>query len=187
MYKLIGNKESFAVEIDLLRIEEYNKQCWIKSRLWIGGNLIGIFEEDENYLWPFISSLRVIAEKPEIFWDDELEGLTCTETFFTINSFFGRFDDYMKLSDEEAAYYQKYQKYEFMWGENFDQWKINVVIKDSFCTFLWLSYWNEDGSENKEYNDYVKVVQCFKVPLSEVQNVYKEVYDMIPKDYWKSF
>lgn len=186
MYKLIGNKESFAVEIEILRIEEFNKQCWIKSRLWIGGSPIGVFDEDENYLWPFLQSLCIIAEESGQFWDYELEGLNCKETFFTINPFFGKYDEYMNLSDEEAANYEKYEKYKFVWGENFDQWKMSVVINDEYCTFFWLPYWNEDGSKNNDYNDYVKVLQCFKVPLSEVQSAYREVYAMVPDEYWSN-
>lgn len=182
MYKLIGNKESFAVEIEFLRVEEYNKQCWIKSRLWIGGNPIGLFDEDENYLWAFFSSLRVIAEKPEIFWDDVLAGLSCTELFLAINPFIDNFDAYTRLSREEAEPYDHIEgKYRFMWGENFDRWRLNVVIEDSTCIFLWYLFRNSDGSENENYNS----TKCFRVALSEVQKAYEEVYAMVPKEYWE--
>src|SRR5690606_22721956 len=108
------------------------------------------------------------------FWDDELEGLNCKETFLTINPFIDNFEAYMLLNDEEAAYYSTYNKYRLGWGENFDKWMLNVVVKDDICMFLWYLFRNPDGSENEDYN----TVQCFKVPLSEVQEVYKEVYDM---------
>lgn len=184
MYKLIGNKESFAVEIEILRIEEFNKQCWIKSRFWVGGSPIGLFDEDENYLGPFLKSLRIVSEESEQFWDDELEGLNCRETFLFINPFIDNFEAYTKLSREDAKYYDEIEgRYRFMWGENFDGWMLNVVIKDGICMFLWFLFRNPDGSENEDYN----TVQCFKVPLSEVQDAYREVYAMIPDEYWKRF
>lgn len=176
MEKVIGEKKSFAVGIDIIKFEPW---IWGRSCLWINNIQIGDLK-DENILGPFIGSLMRIAVKSDKLWLDELEGLTCEQMFSTIHPFLNNPDAFFDLTYEQQGNYVKYDLFLFEFGENFDDWIINPIVKDDNCKFIWLF----DPSRGKEKQKIKDSVKCYDVPLEKIQEVYKEFAKLIPDEYW---
>ncbi len=119
MYKIIGNKADFAIEVDIIH---FLPSIFVKSALWLGGERVGEFHDSENVLGPFMWSLhRIITERYK-YWDSELEGLNCAALFSKILPFL--YSDYFDLTSEEQEIYDKYSHFLISLGENFDPWII---------------------------------------------------------------
>lgn len=179
MDSIIGKKNSFAVEIEILKVQP---QLWGRTAIWLNSCRIGDFN-DENILAPFINSLSRIALSSDKFWEEDFAGKSCKDILLAISPFFYNPEDFFDLSNEEQERLQKFDKYLFQWGENFDAWAIYVVVKDTVCKFLWVKI----QKENEDLNVHGHSIQCFEVPLLEVRDVYKQLCDIIPNECWPSF
>lgn len=105
-----------------------------------------------------------------------MNNLSYLETFYTINPFFDDLDKILELTDSEAESYYKYDKYKLSFGENFEEWVVNVVIHNEICTFLWFPFWNNSGGKNIDYYNVLKVIKClcklFKTYIKSYANLY---------------
>lgn len=176
MDKIIGSKSQFAIGINIMKYEPW---IWGNSCLWINNTQIGDYT-DENILGPFMRSLMRLAMKFDKLWLEELDGLICNQMFEQINPFFNNPDEFFDLPVEKQNDYIKYDIFLFEFGENFDDWIINPVIKNGNCKFIWL----HDPSRGKERIDIKSKVNCFDVPLEKIQEAYKEFVQLIPDQYW---
>lgn len=174
MYYFIGKKESFGIEIE---ISSFEPKLAGRVRLAIGSKWVGNFDE-ENYLYQFLRSLYRISLKHSDLWSPRFEGLDCRQIFYTIHPFFDEPDLFFDLSDEEQQALEVYDVFLMMWGENFDGCSIRTVVKDGICTFIWVTE-SEYLSRNADLN-------CVNVPLTAVQDAYKEICKIIPDSYWPS-
>lgn len=175
MGTVIGNKTNFGIELD---ITQYEPQLRGKSCLWIGGNQIGDFD-DENILAPFLNSIMRIAVKHQQLWLDELHGLNCKQIYDTISPFHDDPDRFYDLTEKEKDEYIKYDIFIFQFGENFDQWILHPIVKNDTCKFIW-----SFPSTHREFKNGGDNLNCFDVPLTVVQQVYKQLCAMIPHKYW---
>lgn len=171
MHFILGDKENFGVELELKT--EWNN----KTALWIQGNRLGDWE-DENLLAPFLNSMYRISRKHDTFWLDELEGLSCYETYLTMHPFYNNPDEFFDLPEEDQDALIRFDKFLLEWGENFDQWGVVVTYKNDECTFLWVNNGLRKTFEQK--ND----IRCAKAKLSDVQKVYDELTKTIPEKDW---
>lgn len=178
MKKNIGEKNLFAIEIDIVKYEPW---IWGRSCLWINNIQIGDYD-DENILSPFIRSLMRIALKYQALWFDELNGLECKELFYLINPFYNNPDEFYNLTFEEQGNYIKYDIFNFQFGENFDQWILRPIVKNDICKFLWVQIPKGDNDTYETRNN----IQCFDIPLKNVQKVYRDLCNLIPNQYWPS-
>ncbi len=173
MKKLIGDKRVFALEIEIIK---FKPTPWGKNCLWINNQQIGNFN-DENVFSPFIRSMQRIAVEPHELWFEELDGLGCKEMFNKVFPFFHEPHLFYELSDEEQDMYCKYDTFIFNFGENFDSWAITSVFSGKACKFLWLK-------NPKIDNEILNNIQCFDVPYTDVQEVYRQFCKLIPNKYW---
>ncbi len=178
MDTVIGNKQNFAIELKIL---SFIPSLYGKTAIWINEEKIGVFDENEVLLGPFIRSLhRIIFHKGD-FWDPELQGLDCKKIFLTITPFFENDDDFHNVSSDYIDKVIKNDKYLMFWGENFDKWILKVVIHDEICTFLWYSFYDNNGLR---INENVNLIKCKKIYLSDVVDIYKQLKNIIPVEYW---
>lgn len=175
MHRIIGDKNLFAVEIDVLK---YSPKLWGRSCLWIKNSQLGDFN-DENILASFISSIMRIAIRYKTLWLDELSDLSIADLFYTINPFFTEPKKFYDLTYVDQEKYVKYDRFRFEFGENFDDYMINPVVKENICTFLWVTNLSTVDSSFKSDS-----IQSFDVKLETIQNVYKDLCEQIPDQYW---
>ncbi len=176
MNYLIGKKELFAVEVNV----STNK--WgHKTALWLNNTRIGDWQ-DKNLLAPFINSLYRVALKNEDLWLNELEGLNCRQVFLTTNPFYNNPDKFYDLAVAEQEKLTRFDKFLFNWGENFDRWHLQVIVRKNICKFLWIQPTAYATNTYEARNN----IQCFDVPLAMVQEVYYELGNLIPEKYWPS-
>lgn len=175
MEKVIGNTNLFALKIDIIRFKPH---LWGKSALIINNIQLGVFEE-ENVLAAFIISLSRIYSQFNTLWLEELEGLSCKEMFNKINPFFKDPNSFYNLSELEQENIIKYDRFNFHFGENFDDYLINSVVKANTCKFLWVSNLRKVDAT---YSD--NLIQCFDIPLDEIHSTIKEFYNIIPSEFW---
>jgi hypothetical protein len=76
----------------------------------------------------------------------------------------------------------RFDKFKLSWGENLDNWSINVVYKNEMCKFLWF-YRSGNSNEHCMVRGNVK---CFDVKLGDVQSVYNKLKEILPIEIWPS-
>jgi hypothetical protein len=183
MYKLIGKKETFAVEIaNVVAPPKWESDdFWIKSAIWINSIKLGEWE-DINLVGIFLRSMYRIARQYETFWVEELEGLNCKELFLTIHPNYNDTDSFYDLPEEEQARLTQFDKFLINWGENFADWILSVIYKNGLCKFLWVCI-PLRGDDSYEVRNNI---QCFDVKLEQVQEVYNDLIKIIPDKDWPS-
>jgi len=174
MHHLIGKKEVFAVELELTGNKWDNK-----TAIWLNDTRIGDWD-DENLLAPFLRSLRTIALKYREFWLDELMGLDCHQIYLTIHPFYNDPDNFFSLSETEMDELTRFDKFLLTWGENFDSWGLSLTCRDEVYKFMWVHSPNGKEDSFEVRND----VKCFDVAFRQVQDVYQELLNIIPKEAW---
>src|SRR5688572_12925121 len=137
MEKILGKKEAFAIGVDIKKMPP--PHIWGRSCLWINNIQIGDFE-DENILGPFIQSLMRITVKHKSFWNEKFNGVSCEEVFYKIYPFYNEPDSLLTLSSEELEKYESFENFSLYFGENFDNWSINLLVRSELCTFIWVHY-----------------------------------------------
>lgn len=174
MNYLIGNKEIFAVEIEI------SQQKWDnQTSIWLNNIKVGDWE-DKNILAPFINSLYRIARKYDDLELDKFNDLECEQIYLAIHPHFENPDEFFDLTLEDQKAFAIFDKYIFSWGEDFDSWGLSVIYKEGFCKFLWLQ-----TSLNNETNLNVRnKFQCYEVELKLIQEVYNELTKIIPDSEW---
>jgi hypothetical protein len=75
------------------------------------------------------------------------------------------------LSISEQKKLEYLDHYLLSWGENFDNWTIRVIVNENNCKFLWV--FNNDN-----------MIQCFDIPLKEVEDIFEKLYTYVSKKYW---
>jgi hypothetical protein len=175
MRTIIGDKASFGIEID---IKQYEPHLRGKSCLWMDGNQIGDFD-DENILSPFLNSLMRITLKHQQLWLEELNGLNCKQLYDKISPFHDNPDVFFELTEEEKDEYVKYDVFIFQFGENFDQWVLHPIVRNNTCKFIW-----SFPSTHKKFKSGDNNLNCFDVPLTVVYQAYKDLCELIPGNYW---
>lgn len=173
MHFLFGDKELFAIEIEFLELEP---SLYGRSAVWLGGERIGKYMNDENVLGPFMSSLMRIANNPEYFWVSELEGLNSKEAFLKSHPFWFDPDSFSDATEEEIDNAIKYDAFLMQWGENFDQCVLTVIIRNEECTFFY----------NRNRIQHIDEIKFIRVPLRNVRDVYEKLYTAIPSVNWPS-
>jgi len=173
MYLLLGDKWRFAIEVEIL---EFEPSLWGRSAVWLGGERIGIYENEVNVLGPFMWSLMRITNESEQFWLPELEGLGPKETYLKCHPF--RFDSeaFYDASEEEQSDAARFDIFLMQWGENFDQCELNVVIHKGNCKFFY----------NQNFVKNIDEIKFIDIPLGNVRDVYEQLYIAIPSTNWPS-
>jgi hypothetical protein len=161
---IIGDSSIFAIELEITNTVP---KVVGKSRLWINNSPIGDFE-DENILWPFFNSIRRIINNSNSLWFDEFDGKNCVEIFYTIHPFYGNPDDFWNLTSDKQKRLDKYDIFYFFWGENFDRYIINTVIRNDVCQFSWTS-----GTKEVD-------IACFSIQMAIIRDCYKVMIELFP-------
>ena len=175
MKKLIGDRRSFAIEIEIIQF----KPLWGKSCLWINNCQIGHLD-DENYLAPFLGSAYRIAKRHKDFWLEELAGLKCKDAFYAIHPFYNEPHKFDELSSDEAKPFFKYDIFIIQWGENFDDWIVDVIVDNNLCQFMWVYTPLRDNDSFEAKNN----IQCHSVKLEDIQRCYDELVTLVPDEHW---
>ncbi len=135
---IIGNKDKLAIEIE---INNYKESYLGKSAIWINSDRIGNFE-DVIPLYPFFNTLAYIINNYNDLWDAQFQNHSIVDIFNIINPFFDNTDSFFDLSESEQKDLIRFDKFLFFWGENFDQWILNVFYYKEQFTFLYSSHSN---------------------------------------------
>ena len=180
MKKIIGNTNTFAIEIDILSFEPW---IWGKSALVICNNTIGIYDE-ENILWPFIEGIERIAVKSEGLITDIFRGLSCVDIFFKIDPFSDEPDLVYELSDEEFSKYEHHDHMKLFFGENFDDWLIEAFIDEGMCTFIWYRFPVRDNENFQKTRR--EDIRCATVNFSDVIIAYTQLCELLPDKFRSS-
>lgn len=177
MHKLIGNKQTFGIEVYITPDKWKNK-----TALWIKNERVGDWE-DEDLLVPFINSIYRIANQYEEFWLPELEGLDCYQIYMTIHPFYNNPDDFYDLNEHEQEKLIRFDKFQLFWGENFDAYGLNMVYRNNRCEFLW-----HPSTLNKPNDLEIRnTILCYEVDLKEVQYCYNELIKILPRELFPTW
>ncbi len=175
MKKIIGNPNTFAIEIDIMSVKPL---FWGKTALVICNNTIGIFEQ-ENMLGPFFVGMRRIAVRNTDLVTNKFRGLSCVDMFYKIDPFSDNPLIVYDLSDEEFSKYEYHDNMKLYFGENFHDWLIRAIIDDDKCTFIW--YYNSVIDNENPQPLSRKDIKCANVNLSEIVTVYDEFCKLAPE------
>jgi len=176
MIKLIGDKNVFAIEVEIL---EFAPGLNSNVRIWI--NDVSLGNSDEvSYLSAIIRALHTITNSPDKFWLPELNNLTCKEIFYTITPFYNSPNEFFELSPKEQEEYIKYDIFLSEWGDAFNDWDIKTIINNGICKFLWVYTPLGDDDSYEVRND----IQCFDVSFEYMQEIYRGIERLIPVEYW---
>ena len=171
MHYLIGDKKSFAVELDISTNKWKNK-----TAIWLNHVRIGDWD-DENVLAPFVRSMYRIATEHDMFSLDEIERLDCKKTYSIIHPFYLNPDAFFDLTSSEQVSYFKYDKFLLDWGENINSYGLTMVFSAGICKFIW----DADSEKTREACNFDLII-CHEVPVLEVMDVYSELKTILKQN-----
>lgn len=125
----IGDVTQFAIESGNY---DATKQKG-KIRFWINNKHFGDFKKSNDFN-PVTDALKSIIESGNTLYDVSFEGKTAEEIFSTVLVLNTETEDF---TDEEYAQMERYERFGFYWGEQFNNITAVTYIKDNYCHFLW--------------------------------------------------
>jgi hypothetical protein len=163
---LFGDKETFAVEIELIeRIPIWKGFC----QLWIAGKAIGDINSKE-VLYPFINGLKHKRDNPPPIVDiRKIIDLHELYLLFTNYEIYCKRFDSIVVSPKSALY--SFDKHSLTLSENFDGYLIIMFHFNNDYFFLWGEFndRHKPGLEVKEL--FLEKVSCeyYDKVISEVE------------------
>lgn len=154
---IIGDKSSFAIEIDMESATEnlYKKKVLAPLRIWVKNHPIGTLQ-DHTYLPVFLGQLE--------YHMNDLYG------------YFGSYYDKEELFDKIMARDDSYCKYRLSPGDSFDDYVIYLFYIDYDLYILWKIH--DEPFFLYEQNELNRVFLC-QINKSEIMSVIQNTRDLL--------
>lgn len=176
MINIVGDKETFAVEFEILKLGNgFDSHL----RIWINNTSLGDFSET-TYFVHLLGCINSICRKPKNLWFEEFNGLSCNDIFYKIIPCYNNPESFFNLSQGEMDALVKYDRFLFNWGDAFNDWYLKVVVNEDICKFLWVHTPLGDEDSFAVRND----IKCFDVELKILKEVNKQLSKFIPDELW---
>jgi hypothetical protein len=162
MYKILGTNKVMTIELD---INNPNKKIG-KLRFWIENKSFGTFEKSFSFDHALKAFERLIKESSDLY-DVAFEDKTQQEIFklSIVND-----ADLFGLTEEDYNLMERFQRFGFYFGDQFDNVTNTVYVKNNSCYFLWTTT-NDFISKTI---DNMQNFQFAQVPIKTIKSVYEE-------------
>ncbi|HEU4553597.1 MAG TPA: hypothetical protein VFS25_12205 [Chitinophaga sp.] len=124
---LVGTKHDFAIEVGNYKKDKETG----KLRFWINNQDFGDFKRSDKLSYA-VRSLKDITDKYSSLYDDSFDSKTNREIFelaLVLDAEIG------SLTDEDYEQMDKYERFSFNLGSQFDDVSHVVYVKDGQCFF----------------------------------------------------
>jgi hypothetical protein len=172
MNLVVGNIDVFAIELRITD-DKWSNQ----TAIWIDRQRLGNWE-DRNLLYPFLNSLKRLISDRDQLWLDELSDLICYQLYLAVHPFYNNSDKFFNLSEFEMKNLERYDKFLFSWGENFDSWGLTAIYEKENYKFLWVKDGNQKSTVSKN------MIQCKEIPYKIFEDVYEGLKQQLPRTLW---